>query len=764
MPDFYHEHFRRRSGKNMTFVAPHISNNCSSNGTLIRKQTEVPNNINKIRQKRGIVGRMKRGFMGFFNPRFDKTAYLNKRQLELETTNNQARQFNIAEEIAARIRSPRQCRLLNWFGSNNDNKNTNTPVQQGMTTTITTFTNTGGMMGNGMERLSGTIPQAAVNAGGMGNSGSQVVTVIQQTPPGAAASNNLMSQLSGSVGTTTSNIPSGASTFGSTICPFNTQELQELIIKAQTIPFPHFLTTTTPTPTRAVPLSTSTAGTTTTTTQKATQAPPPPATTLAVVVRQSPGNSRHSPQNYVNFYGNFNPPLRPIPTPFISRKPHAQLVPTIGNAGEDDEGDFYNDPHVTYERINVMDKFHTHTLRHKSKKAPKWMTTTEAPQDDDYYTFSDAVLNYSYGIQGGYKVEPKQIVPARYIREPPVVIDSGTRYQPEAHKRARIQVSKATSVPTPPSKKKSVPQKHTESTEESDEKDDGSSDEGSDGDDDGSDEEASSTSSDSTENRSNVKNIKEMQRQFSNPQQSVPPSPRRVEASDEDDNSNEAEETKDNEDDEEDSEEDEEHHSLRSFERSDFSKDRGGPPPTSVKTTQKPSYQENNNVGTSSGVTGLLSNFLNSFNPLNSIFRRDTKKVLPYASQSLTAIPQRLTLISDETEDYDENEEESEEDSEDEGNKVNYERHPSSPDTPISSFYPWSARQLSSTTVETSTAAPITIEDSGSWAERYKGSAISGNQRFKGDDSEEDGVFDNPVEKYQRVSRRKLPIRNSIFN
>lgn len=85
VPDFMEpDVLRKRQGKK--FVHEFNQTLCE-NKTLVsknrRKRRLLPIDINGIRKKRGIVGEVKRGFMGFFNPRFDKTAYLDKRQLEL---------------------------------------------------------------------------------------------------------------------------------------------------------------------------------------------------------------------------------------------------------------------------------------------------------------------------------------------------------------------------------------------------------------------------------------------------------------------------------------------------------------------------------------------------------------------------------------------------------------------------------------------------------------------------------------------------------
>lgn len=86
MPDFMEpEILRRRMGKK--FVKPFNETECGNctAGVKGNKGRVLPVDINLIRRKRGMVGEVKRGFMGFFNPRFDKTAYLDKRQLELES-------------------------------------------------------------------------------------------------------------------------------------------------------------------------------------------------------------------------------------------------------------------------------------------------------------------------------------------------------------------------------------------------------------------------------------------------------------------------------------------------------------------------------------------------------------------------------------------------------------------------------------------------------------------------------------------------------
>lgn len=75
---------RKRKGR--SFVKSFNATVCG-NSTISgrkRRRKEIPHDINRIRKRRGIQGEVKRGFMGFFNPRFDKTAYLNKRQLEIE--------------------------------------------------------------------------------------------------------------------------------------------------------------------------------------------------------------------------------------------------------------------------------------------------------------------------------------------------------------------------------------------------------------------------------------------------------------------------------------------------------------------------------------------------------------------------------------------------------------------------------------------------------------------------------------------------------
>lgn len=248
-------------------------------------------------------------------------------------TDDTARQLNIAEEIAYRLRSPRQCRLLNWFGNNGniDSKNVATSPN-GMTTTITTITNTGGMVGN-LERLNGMqtgLPQS-MNAG-TGGPGSQTVTVIQQSPVGASNGGSspniatttvkpsskatvMLNNMGQSASNAMAQAKDVATHLGSTICPFNIHELQELILKAQGAPFPHFLTTPPPSPTflpsqlfpqlqtppplpRATLTSTTTTTTTTTTTEptttvKATKPPPPASKKPTTGKGKSSGQSRN---------------------------------------------------------------------------------------------------------------------------------------------------------------------------------------------------------------------------------------------------------------------------------------------------------------------------------------------------------------------------------------------------------------------------------------------------------------------------------------
>lgn len=98
IPDFMTDDiFSRRVGKNMTHVAPFKHPRCAGpnkpgNRTRHTRSCRrpkrsrlLPLDINRVRKRRGIVGEVKRGFMGFFNPRFDKTAYLDKRQLDLQS-------------------------------------------------------------------------------------------------------------------------------------------------------------------------------------------------------------------------------------------------------------------------------------------------------------------------------------------------------------------------------------------------------------------------------------------------------------------------------------------------------------------------------------------------------------------------------------------------------------------------------------------------------------------------------------------------------
>lgn len=59
------------------------------------------------------LDRMTRGFLG--NPRFDKTAFLNKKQLQIQQAQSDQEKLQIAGEVANKLQNPRQCRLLSWF-------------------------------------------------------------------------------------------------------------------------------------------------------------------------------------------------------------------------------------------------------------------------------------------------------------------------------------------------------------------------------------------------------------------------------------------------------------------------------------------------------------------------------------------------------------------------------------------------------------------------------------------------------------------------
>lgn len=769
---------------------------------------------------------------------------LKKKLMFYFQTENTTRQLNIAEEIATRIRSPRQCRLLNWFGNTNLNGNNNQP--NGMTTTITTITNTGGMVGN-MERLDGLsgIPQAGSSTGTLGQPGSQVVTVIQQSPSGqtgasptAPSTSSVLSNMANmgqSASSAMSQAGNVANHIGSTICPFNILELQELILKAQTAPFPHFLTTTAASPLvgaqaqQILPSVTTSSSTADTTTLKATQGPPSPSSTVAVVL-QNPKTRGQPP--YVQLYGDFDQqptyhnfhgqgfPAPAYPTPFKSQQGkytsgirEPSIIPAVGVALEDDEGDFDDNPYAIYEKnkeLAVVTK-----TKAKPTAIPKWMTTTPTPNDDEFYSYNDALPIYSYGTdqQSGYKVTPGPPKPSapvqNYIRQfhqPPIVFD-GKKYQaknvlrPHPSPASRKKASKTKNGNKTPIKsikaKKNSSKVATNKTEgpssdseedNSDEDNSGNSEESEADDEEGSDE-ASSATSGSGEVRSGLVN----NRRPLLPQKRPPmASSQSVETSDEEDNSNEAEEKKEKgadvneeeeeeEDDDEDSDEDE---AKRSYEQNDFSKDRGGPPSQPTTTVKPDRYPAEGS--TSNG--GFLSQFFSSF---SSLFGKDdgnhksaaSKDKLPPNPRPLSMPPSYPTppistdLIEveseepddDDDDDSDENDEESENDSKPKpvkrkkkgSSKPN--KIPSRPPSPA--FHRWTIQQPQPSSEPT--LIPVVIEESSSWSNPFKGPGPSIPIRkaySQEDDSVEPHLSQNPVEHYSEALRQKHKEKNTLKN